>query len=132
MYILCSPKGYLMKLLELLERSYAVRSAYDVRSYAGRYIFKLIPLFNPRRACAARVTVLGPSVCSCLSVCLSVSVSTNILALQATKGHQSDTNSPSATSDPKLNKKAILLKRRRSRSRNWHYSGPRCVTQPIN
>ena len=28
-------------------------------------------------------------------------------------------------------KKAILLKRRRSRSRNWHYSGPRCVTQPI-
>ena len=27
-------------------------------------------------------------------------------------------------------KKAILLKRRRSRSRNWHYSGPRCVTSP--
>ena len=53
-------------------------------------------MVNPRRACAARVTVLG------LSVCLSVSVSTTILALQATKGHQSDTNSSSATSDPKL------------------------------
>ena len=29
-------------------------------------------------------------------------------------------------------KMAILLKRRRSRSRDWHYRGPRCVTQPIN
>ena len=34
-------------------------------------------LINPRRACAARVTVLG--MCVCLSVCLS----TTILALQA-------------------------------------------------
>ena len=40
-----------------------------------------------------------------LSVCLSVSVSTTILALQATKGHQSDTNSSSATSDPKLKRR---------------------------
>ena len=37
-------------------------------------------LINPRRACAARVTVVGLSVCVCLSVCLS----TTILALQAT------------------------------------------------
>ena len=60
-------------------------------------------VINPRRACAARVTVLGPSVC--LSVCLSVSVSMTILALQAMKGHQSDTNSSSATSDPKLKRR---------------------------
>ena len=36
-------------------------------------------MINPRRACAARVTVLG------LSVCLSVCLSTLILALQATR-----------------------------------------------
>ena len=29
-------------------------------------------VINPRRACAARVTVLGLCVCLCLSVCLSV------------------------------------------------------------
>ena len=54
----------------------------------------LCGIINPRRACAARVTVLG----------LSVSQSVTILALQATKRHQSDTNSSSATSDRKLNK----------------------------
>ena len=48
-------------------------------------------LINPRRACAARVTVLG------LSVSQSVCLSTTILALQAAKRHQSDTNSYSAT-----------------------------------
>ena len=42
-------------------------------------------LINPRRACAARVTVV--------SVCLS----TTILALQATRRLMSDTNSFSAT-----------------------------------
>ena len=41
---------------------------------------------NPRRACAARVTVVG------LSVCLSVCVSTLILALQATRRPISDTS----------------------------------------
>ena len=43
--------------------------------------------FNPRRACAARVTVLG------LCVCPSVCVSTTILALQATRWLMSNTNS---------------------------------------
>ena len=28
-----------------------------------------VDVINPRRACAARVTVLGPSVSVCLSVC---------------------------------------------------------------
>ena len=46
------------------------------------------PIVNPRRACAARVTVLS------LSVCLS----TTILTLQATKRNQRDTNYTSATS----------------------------------
>ena len=48
-------------------------------------------LVNPRRACAARVTVYSWSVC--LSVCLS----TTILALQATRRLMTDTNSFSAT-----------------------------------
>ena len=52
-------------------------------------------LVNPRRACAARVTVLG--LCVCLFVCLSVCLSTTILALQATRRLMSDTNSFSAT-----------------------------------
>ena len=50
---------------------------------------------NPRRACAARVTVVG--LCVCLFVCLSVCLSTTILALQATRRLMSDTNSFSAT-----------------------------------
>ena len=41
---------------------------------------------NPWRACSARVTVLG--LCVCLSVCLS----TPILALQATRRPMSYTN----------------------------------------
>ena len=44
-------------------------------------------VINPRRACAARVTVLG------LSVCLSVCLSTLILAVQATRRPMSDTSS---------------------------------------
>ena len=64
-------------------------------------------VINPRRACAARVTVATWSVCVS-SVCLSVF----ILALQATTQLMSD----------------ILLKRDRV---NWHCQGPRCSTQPI-
>ena len=48
---------------------------------------------NPRRACAARVTVVSVRLSICLFVCLS----TTILALQATRRLMSDTNSFSAT-----------------------------------
>ena len=48
-------------------------------------------VYNPRRACTARVTVVV--LCVCPSVCLS----TTILALQATRRLISDTNSFSAT-----------------------------------
>ena len=48
-------------------------------------------LVNPRRACAAWVTVVV--LCVCLSVCLS----TTILGLQATRRLLSDTNIFSAT-----------------------------------
>ena len=44
-------------------------------------------IINPRRACAARVTVLGLSFC--LSVCLSVRHA--ILAVRATKSITKDT-----------------------------------------
>ena len=53
-------------------------------------------VINPRRACAARVTVVV--LCVCLSVCLS----TTILALQATTRLMSDTNSFSATRARKI------------------------------
>ena len=43
---------------------------------------------NPRRACAARVTVVV--LCTCLSVCLSVSPHT-ILAVRAITGKTEDT-----------------------------------------
>ena len=65
-------------------------------------------LINPRRTCAARVTVVV--LCVCLSVCLSAT----ILALQATRRLMSDTNRFSATRAGKFNV-AILLKRLRSR-----------------
>ena len=48
-------------------------------------------VINPRRACAARVTVVV--LCVCPSVCLSAT----ILGLQATRRLMSDTNSFSAT-----------------------------------
>ena len=51
-------------------------------------------IINPRRACAAGVTVVGLCVRLC---CLSVCLSTTILALQATRRLMSDTNSFSAT-----------------------------------
>ena len=48
----------------------------------------VVVIFNPRRACAARVTV-----CACVCDC----VSATILALQATRRLMSDTNSFSGT-----------------------------------
>ena len=48
-------------------------------------------VINLRHACAVRVTVVG--LCVCVSVCLS----TTILALQATRRLMGDTNSFSAT-----------------------------------
>ena len=71
-------------------------------------MFVTVSVINPRRACAARVTVIV------LCVCLSVCVSTTILALQATRRLMSDTNSFSATRARK-NNVAILLKRLHSR-----------------
>ena len=60
-------------------------------------VYKGVPLgisqmlfINPRRACAARVTVVV--LCVCLSVCLFVCLSATILALQATRQRMSDTN----------------------------------------
>ena len=50
-------------------------------------------VINPRRACAARFTVVGQCVC----------VSATILALQATRRLMSDTNSFSGTWARKLN-----------------------------
>ena len=53
-------------------------------------------VINPRRACAARVTVIV------LCVCVCVCVSTTILGLQATMRLMSDTNSFSATRARKI------------------------------
>ena len=75
---------------------------------------------NPRRACAARVTVLGLSVRECV--------------YSRTAGNEPASERYQQLQRNKRSKikMAILLKQRRSRSRNWHYRGPRCVTQPIN
>ena len=61
------------------------------KAHSSRGVWGHAPqnIFNPRRACAARVTVV--------SVCLSVCLSMTILALQATRRLMSDTNSFSAT-----------------------------------
>ena len=48
------------------------------------YMYLMDTVVNPRHACAARVTVLGLSVC--MSACLTL-----ILELQATKRHASGT-----------------------------------------
>ena len=62
-------------------------------------------VINPRRACAARVTVVVLCVCPSVrpSVRLSVCLSTTILGLQATRRLMSDTNIFSATRARKLN-----------------------------
>ena len=58
-------------------------------------LYILFSLVNPRRACAARVTVLG--LCVCLSVYLSVCLLPRFLPPRATNRPKSDTNGFSAT-----------------------------------
>ena len=48
-------------------------------------------IINPRRACAARVTVVVLAG-ACLSVCLSVSLLPRFLSLHSPKRPSSDTN----------------------------------------
>ena len=55
---------------------------------------------NPRRACAARVTVVV--LCVCVCVCVCVCLSPLILALQAPNRLMSDNNGSSATSARKI------------------------------
>ena len=87
-------------------------------------------IINPRRACAARVTVLGLSV----SQSVSQSVCVSVYDYSRTAGNEAASERYQQLQRNKRSKikMVILLKRRRSRSRNWHYRGPRCVTQPIN
>ena len=73
----------------LLARNQAMRGGAVAKGAKPRQ------LINPRRACAARVTVLGLSVCVC--VCLSACLSTFTLKLQATKRHVNGTLVFSAT-----------------------------------
>ena len=65
-------------------------------------------VFNPRRACAARVTVVV--LCVRVSLSRSVCLSTTILGLQATRRYQC-----LQCYKGTKNKMAILLKRLRSR-----------------
>ena len=57
---------------------------------------------NPRRACAARVTVLGLCVCLSVCVCVCVCLSPLVLSLQAPNRLMSNTNGSSATSARKI------------------------------
>ena len=89
-------------------------------------ICPFLHLLDPRCACAARVTVLGP--CVCLSVCPSVQA-----YFRTTDNEAADKRYQRFQRDKRLQiKMAISLKRRRRRSRNRHFRGPRCVTQSIN
>ena len=62
----------------------------------GCLYFYIYCFINPRRACAARVTVVV--LCVCLSVCLSMT----ILGLQATRRLMNDTNSFGARRERKI------------------------------
>ena len=100
--------------------SYSVHSV-PLSPYKG-LVVKIEVVINPRRACAARVTVLGLSVSQ--SVCVSV------YDYSRTAGNEAASERYQQLQRNKRSKikLAILLIRRRSRSRNWHYRGPRCVT----
>ena len=63
-----------------------------------------------------------------VSVCLSVQA-----YFRTTDNEAADKRYQRLQRDKRLQiKMAISLKRRRRRSRNRHFRGPRCVTQPIN
>ena len=76
-------------------------------------------LINPRRV--LYFVCLSVSQCVCLRLFSHCRERSGIRAIPTAPAQQAIEN-----------KMEILLKRRRSRSRNWHYRGPRCVTQPIN
>ena len=73
-----------------------------------RHTSDLVPIINPRRPCAVRVTVLG--LCVCVSVYAYSCNTGNEAAYEGYQQHQCNKRSK--------NKMAILLKRRRSRTRN--------------
>ena len=75
--------------------------------------YKELCFINPRRACAAKVTVLV------LSVSQSVSVSVHDYSRTAGNEAASERYQQLQRNKRWKIKKAILLKRRRSRSRNW-------------
>ena len=94
--------------------------------------------------CTPTVHLLFPPVCEqlALSTCilhvqvtvLGLSVSVSVYDYSRTAGNEEASERYQQLQRNKRSKikMEILLKRRHSRSRNWHYRGPRCVTQPIN
>ena len=54
-------------------------------------VYRLLCIFNPRCACAARVTVVNPRCPVCVCVCVSVSPHA-ILAVRAITSKTKDTN----------------------------------------
>ena len=118
--VLCLYSSYLHNIIYILppkkkkKKWFAVLRHYAIRLYCcAAFTPRVLHFINPRRACAARVTVVV--LCVCLSVCLFVCLSASILALQATRRLMSDTSSFSATRAGRKNNVAILLKRLRSR-----------------
>ena len=86
-----------------LESSYCTRAwqSGTLRSTEGLH-FRIF-FINPRRACAARVTVLA--LCVCLSVCLSVHYS--ILASHAITRQTRDTSDFSVTWAAKIKRRFV-------------------------
>ena len=76
----------------------------------------MLVVINPRRTCAARVTVLGLCVCLCVCVCVCVC----FYAYFSAMGNEADSEQYQRLQNYKRskNKMAIFLKRPRSSSRN--------------
>ena len=62
--------NFLHTTIAQFAQSHVARVLFSILSLPFRFYYRFV---NPRRACAARVTVVGLSVC--LSVCLSVRLS---------------------------------------------------------
>ena len=87
---------------------------YSLHGVNDTYITQIVTCFvNPRRACAAWVTVLG----LCVSLCVSVSVC--LYSCTTGNGAAYERYQQLWRNKRSKNKMAILLQRRRSRSRKW-------------
>ena len=115
-YLIKSNFAFTKQLTNLLSLDVTPHITLHTHSHPQSHYHSLplqVPIINPRRACAARVTVLG--VCVCLSVCLFVCLSVDDYS--RTTGYEAAYERYQQLQCYKgmKNNVAILLKRLRSR-----------------